>query len=110
MSLKSNRPPRRQPQRTCVVCHTTSDKRALVRIVRLAAGGVQVDERGKLPGRGAYLCQQASCWQTALHTPVLQHALNTQLSESERSQLEEYARRFVVNDSTPVENTRQRQR
>jgi len=89
-----------------VVCHTTSDKRALVRIVRPAAGQVQIDERGKLPGRGAYLCHQASCWQTALGTPVLQRALNTQFSEAERSLLEHYATQIVVNNKTTVENTR----
>jgi predicted RNA-binding protein YlxR (DUF448 family) len=106
LSPKNSRPPRRQPQRTCIVCHQTSEKRALTRVVRLAAGGVQVDERGKLPGRGAYLCQQWSCWQTALHTPALQRALNTQLSDAEKDQLEQYAGRIAVKTSTPVENTR----
>ncbi len=106
MSPKNSRPPRRQPQRTCIVCHQTSEKRALTRIVRLASGGVQIDERGKLPGRGAYLCQQWSCWQTALQTPALQRALNTQLSELEKRQLEQHAGRIAVKSSTTVENTR----
>ncbi|HUW09157.1 MAG TPA: YlxR family protein, partial [Anaerolineae bacterium] len=47
---------KRIPQRTCVACRQVQGKRALVRIVRLAGGDVQVDPTGKLAGRGAYLC------------------------------------------------------
>ena len=91
-----SRPPRRQPQRTCIICRQTSDKRTLVRIVRTAAAGVQVDERGKVPGRGAYLCQQISCWQTALGGQALQHALKTSLNDVEKQQLREYAVKFAA--------------
>src|SRR6185295_4144470 len=78
-----SKPPRRQPQRTCIICRQTSDKRTLVRIVRTATAGVQVDTRGKVPGRGAYLCQQVSCWDTALSSKTLQHALKTTLTDLE---------------------------
>jgi predicted RNA-binding protein YlxR (DUF448 family) len=61
-----------------------------VRIVRTAAAGVQIDERGKVPGRGAYLCRQESCWQAALESQSLQQALKAQLSEDERVALEQY--------------------
>jgi uncharacterized protein len=91
-----SRPPRRQPQRTCIICRQTSDKRTLVRIVRTAAAGVLVDERGKVPGRGAYLCQQNSCWQTALGGQALQHALKTSLNDVEKQQLREYAVKFAA--------------
>ncbi|MEP7198936.1 MAG: YlxR family protein [Chloroflexota bacterium] len=102
---KPTKPPRRQPQRTCIVCHTTSDKRALVRIVRTAQQGVQIDERGKVPGRGAYLCHQRSCWQTALSGPVLPRALNTVLTDDERQQLTQYADKFVTQQSTHTRNS-----
>ena len=46
------------PQRTCVGCRTTTAKRQFVRIVRTAAGRVEVDLTGKKAGRGAYLCRE----------------------------------------------------
>ena len=90
MSPKS-KPPRRLPQRTCIICRQTAGKRSLVRIVRTANDGVQIDERGKVPGRGAYLCHTHSCWESALGSSILQHALRTELTDAERARLADYA-------------------
>jgi predicted RNA-binding protein YlxR (DUF448 family) len=99
------RPARRQPQRTCIICRTTSDKRSLVRIVRLADGsGIRIDERGKAPGRGAYLCQQASCWQTALNGDALKRALNATLSGPDQEALFAYASMHVSQSNVPKES------
>jgi len=73
----------RQPQRTCVVCRSTAAKRALHRIVRSPAGvvggtssrSVSYDPTGKAPGRGAYLCGQPACLETALRRQSIQRAL-----------------------------------
>jgi predicted RNA-binding protein YlxR (DUF448 family) len=101
---KSRVAPRRQPQRTCIICRQTSNKRSLVRIVRTAQGAVQIDERGKVPGRGAYLCEKVTCWDTALQTNALSHALNTPISDETRAQLAAYSKRFI-NRSTPMETS-----
>ncbi len=75
------RPQRRLPQRTCVICRRTDSKRTLHRIVRTASGeGVQIDPKGKLPGRGAYLCDNANCWQRAIEGGALAKALKTTLT------------------------------
>ena len=66
---------KRAPQRTCVGCRKISGKREIVRLVRTAEGTVEIDETGKRPGRGAYLCRRRSCWETALQKRHLQHAL-----------------------------------
>jgi hypothetical protein len=87
-TAKRVKPPRPVPQRMCVVCRQTTAKRALIRIVRTATQGIQIDLRGKVPGRGAYLCQQAACWERAIHSSILQQALKTTLSETEREQLQ----------------------
>lgn len=42
------------PERTCVGCRAKAPQSELVRLVRVG-DGVQVDARGVLPGRGAYL-------------------------------------------------------
>jgi uncharacterized protein len=64
-----------QPRRTCVVCRSTTAKRALHRIVRSPAGTVGYDPTGKAPGRGAYLCGQPACLETALRRQSIQRAL-----------------------------------
>ena len=51
----------REPQRTCVACRQVRGKHELVRLVRLEAGIVVVDEGGQAPGRGAYVCRDAGC-------------------------------------------------
>jgi len=52
------------PIRSCVVCRQTSEKRKLLRVVRLpekSGGAVVVDETGKVSGRGAYVCADEKC-------------------------------------------------
>lgn len=78
---------RRVPQRTCVVCRTTADKRSLTRLVRTPDEGVHVDPTGKRSGRGAYLCDDPSCWDRALASDVLAKALRTTLSDADRTRL-----------------------
>jgi predicted RNA-binding protein YlxR (DUF448 family) len=73
---KAGTPPvKHVPQRTCVACRATDAKRELVRIVRGADGRVQIDLRGKTHGRGAYLCRNPLCWETALQRRALERAL-----------------------------------
>lgn len=75
------------PQRTCVVCRAVQSKRALVRLVRTPEGQVVIDKTGKLNGRGAYLCNQRSCWEAALTGKQLGKALKVEIGERERQVL-----------------------
>ena len=90
------RPQRRKhiPQRTCIACRTVRPKRELVRIVRTPEGVVTVDETGKRSGRGAYLCRQRGCWETALARQQLERALKATLTAETEAQLREYAARL----------------
>jgi len=72
--------PRALPQRTCVACGTTTNKRELVRIVRTPEMRVLADATGKLAGRGAYICHQAECWMLAVKKGKLERSLRTKLS------------------------------
>ena len=76
------------PQRTCVGCRTVMAKRQLVRVVR-TADGVLVDPTGKLAGRGAYLHDRRSCWESGLEGS-LARALKTELSAADRERLEAF--------------------
>ena len=82
------------PHRTCVVCRTVDAKRALTRLVRTPDAGVQIDPTGKLPGRGAYLCDNPACWRRAAHDDVLGRALRTRLTDEEREKIAAYAARL----------------
>jgi predicted RNA-binding protein YlxR (DUF448 family) len=84
------------PRRTCVGCRTVNEKRELIRIVRTPEG-VQIDLRGKLPGRGAYLHDKFSCWQLGLDGR-LAHALKTTLGEQERQALTDFAENLPPED------------
>jgi predicted RNA-binding protein YlxR (DUF448 family) len=79
------------PQRTCVACRTARPKRELIRIVRAPEGTVTIDETGKHKGRGAYLCRQRICWETALTNRQLERALKTTFAAETTVQLREYA-------------------
>ncbi len=87
---KSRKTPKRRkhiPQRTCVVCRTTAEKRALTRLVRTPDDGVHVDPTGKRSGRGAYLCDNPDCWDRALTSDVLAKALRTTLTDIDRDRI-----------------------
>jgi predicted RNA-binding protein YlxR (DUF448 family) len=79
------------PQRTCVGCRTVTSKRAMVRVVRTPDNTVEIDPSGKRAGRGAYLCQQRSCWETALKRRSLERALKTTLDDPAKAALAENA-------------------
>jgi predicted RNA-binding protein YlxR (DUF448 family) len=83
--------PKHVPQRTCVACRTTGAKRGLVRVVRTATGSVEVDETGKKPGRGAYLCRSRECWDKALKGRMLEYALKTAITSEDKQALQAYA-------------------
>ncbi|MCB9436043.1 MAG: YlxR family protein [Anaerolineales bacterium] len=75
------------PQRTCVVCHETTAKRTLTRLVRTTEQGVQLDPTGKANGRGAYLCDNPVCWERAIQSDVLAKALRTTLTAEDRERI-----------------------
>lgn len=91
MIVKASVPRTRHlPERTCVACRGKAVKRQLVRIVRTPTGPVVVDSTGKKAGRGAYLHQDAKCWQLALSKGQLERSLKVKLSPEDRAHLLDY--------------------
>ncbi|HEX9093738.1 MAG TPA: YlxR family protein [Coriobacteriia bacterium] len=86
--------PRKPPIRTCTGCGATSDKREIVRFVRLPDGSVELDETGKANGRGAYVCAALECFEAAVRKRRLGPALRVNLKEDDtdrlRAELERY--------------------
>ena len=65
--------------RHCTGCGAELPKSELIRIVRSPEGAISIDERGKSPGRGAYVCRKASCITKAAKTGRLGRSLGTQI-------------------------------
>lgn len=78
------------PQRTCVGCSSTTNKRELVRVVRTPEG-VVADPTGKKAGRGAYVHHDPACWTQALKKGRLARSLKTTISAADITALEAYA-------------------
>jgi predicted RNA-binding protein YlxR (DUF448 family) len=83
--------PKHVPQRMCIACRERSAKRGLFRIVRTPEGTVEVDPTGKKNGRGAYLCDQRSCWERSLTSKILANALKTDIDADTVTMLREFA-------------------
>ncbi len=77
------------------MCGAKTDKRELVRVVRNQAGSVQVDDTGRQPGRGAYLCHKQTCWDRALKKNRLGHTLRGPISSEDKLTLQQYAQQVA---------------
>lgn len=63
------------PIRTCVGCGAKRPQRSLLRIASYARAVPVLDRSYRAPGRGAYLCCQASCVERALKRHALERSL-----------------------------------
>ena len=78
------------PQRTCIICRTVRDKRDLVRIVRTPTQIVELDETGKAPGRGAYICRDGACrTDKSVSKEAVVHALKMTIQDEHWASLQD---------------------
>ncbi len=75
------------PQRQCIACRTNKPKRELLRIVRNPQGILSFDAKGKVSGRGAYLCASTACLQRAIKSKLFQRHLSAEPSQELLAQL-----------------------
>lgn len=71
--------PKKIPMRQCVGCREMKAKRELIRVVKSPEGDVSLDFRGKLPGRGAYLCPNPDCLKRGRKSKALERAFEMTL-------------------------------
>ena len=71
---------KRKRPRTCVGCGEENPRKSMFRIVRSPEGVVCYDPTGKMPGRGAYLCEDLSCILKAKKKKALSRALRVEVS------------------------------
>ena len=80
---------KKQPIRKCVGCNESRLKKELCRVVRTPDGNIELDDKGKKSGRGAYLCRKATCLVKAKKTKRLEKNLECEIPEEIYKRLEE---------------------
>ena len=70
-----------------MACRRIGVKRELVRLVRTLDNSLEIDESGKKPGRGAYLCRTRKCWDAGINGGKLEHSLHITLLPKERERI-----------------------
>lgn len=69
------------PMRQCLGCREMKEKKALIRVVRSPEGAVSLDFKGKLPGRGAYVCRSVQCLKRAVKAKAFDRAFSAQIPD-----------------------------
>jgi len=70
---------KKEPQRTCLGCKESKDKKELIRIVKQNDGKIFIDKTGKANGRGAYICNNIECLEKAIKSKRLENNFETKI-------------------------------
>jgi hypothetical protein len=73
---KKNEKIKKTPLRRCVGCYEMKDKKQLTRVVRDDSG----DAKGKVSGRGAYICPGKACFAKARKSRALERHLGVAIA------------------------------
>jgi len=79
------------PQRTCHACRRSRPQEELLRFVCGPEGPSVLDLRGKLPGRGAYLCPERACLRKGLKPKGIAQVLGCAPSAGSAEELRDQA-------------------
>ncbi|QAR33081.1 DUF448 domain-containing protein [Geovibrio thiophilus] len=75
------------PERSCVACGKTADRPDLLRFVTDGEGKAIYDRKGKLPGRGVYLCFDEECLRLAAKKNLFAKGFKENINRKEYAQL-----------------------
>jgi len=73
----------------CTGCGEMKDKSTLLRVVLTPEGQILFDMKGKVSGRGAYVCKNAECLKKSIKTRRLERNLKTAISKEVYDRLSE---------------------
>lgn len=80
---------KKEPLRKCVGCGEMKSKKELVRIIHTSDGAFLLDESGRANGRGAYICRNKMCLQTAQKRKGFERSFKAPIPPEVYSRLEE---------------------
>lgn len=69
------------PLRQCIGCREMKPKGELIRVVRSPEGEISIDDAGRKPGRGAYVCRSSDCLRRAQKSRALERAFSQKISD-----------------------------
>ena len=69
------------PERTCMGCNIKKPKKEFIRIVKNKEGEINIDRTGKMPGRGAYICDNIECLEKLIKSKRLERVFETKISD-----------------------------
>ncbi len=84
----------RAPVRTCAGCKGRDEQSKLLRVARVV-GGVAVDPRRRLPGRGSYLHRRLACVDRAARPGGLARGLRVEISPEQLADLRRAVERSI---------------
>ena len=70
---------KKEPQRTCLGCKESKNKKELIRIVKQNDGKIFIDKTGKANSRGAYICNNIECLEKAIKSKRLENNFETKI-------------------------------
>lgn len=70
------------PQRMCIGCGMQKDKKDLIRIVKNKQGEILLDKVGRLPGRGAYICNSSECLEKLIKSKILEKNFEMKIEDT----------------------------
>ena len=71
---------KKQPERTCMGCNEKKAKKEFIRIVKNKDNEINIDRTGKMPGRGAYICDDIQCLEKLIKTKRLKKVFDIKIS------------------------------
>lgn len=86
------------PLRKCTGCGEMKEKRELIRVVKapekkdengnvISGGEISLDLTGRKPGRGAYVCKNADCFEKARKARRFERSLSCKIPENVYEQM-----------------------
>lgn len=80
---------RKVPLRMCIVCKNMKPKQELIRIVKGPNGDIDIDLKGKMPGRGAYICHSTQCFEKAENYNLFEKTFHQKVNREVYDQLKD---------------------
>ena len=72
---------RKIPERRCLGCNEHKPKAELLRVVRTPEGEIVLDFKGKMNGRGAYICKSLGCLKKARKANRIDKSLSCEIPQ-----------------------------
>ncbi len=72
---------KKQPERTCMGCNEKKPKGEFIRIVKNKENEINIDRTGKMPGRGAYICDNIECLEKLIKSKRLEKVFDIKISD-----------------------------